>query len=84
MATLSKSQQKRIHAQQGDLFGKTEDAMLAERLMKLPVSKNFIGMHRLPEGYVNDPRVAEVLSAETGIRNIIEFCVTTLERRSGD
>lgn len=69
---------------QNDLFQSREDQILAERLMQLPVSKNFQGMFRTSNQYVNSDRVAEVLSSEVGTRNIIEFCVTTLERRSAD
>jgi len=69
---------------QSDLFEKTEDAQLAERLMQLPISKNFQGMFRSSDQYVNSDRVAEVLVSEVGYRNIIEFCVTTLERRSAN
>jgi hypothetical protein len=71
-------------ATQNDLFQSREDQILAERLMQLPVSKNFQGMFRTSNQYVNSDRVAEVLSSEVGTRNIIEFCVTTLERRRGD
>ena len=69
---------------QSDLFEKTEDSILAERLMHLPISKNFQGMFRTSDQYVNSDRVAEVLVSEVGYRNIIEFCVTTLERRNGN
>lgn len=69
---------------QSDLFRSREDQILAERLMQLPVSKNFQGMFRTSNQYVNSDRIAEVLVSEVGIRNIIEFCVTTLERRRGD
>jgi len=71
-------------ATQNDLFQSREDQILAERLMQLPVSKNFKGMFRTSNQYVNSDRIAEVLSSEVGTRNIIEFCVTTLERRLGD
>jgi hypothetical protein len=69
---------------QNDLFQSTEDAQLAERLMQLDISKNFQGMFRTPNQYVNSDRIAEVLASEVGTRNIIEFCVTTLERRNGN
>lgn len=69
---------------QNDLFQSTEDAQLATRLMRLDVAKNFQGMFRTANQYVNSERVAEVLASEVGTRNIIEFCVTTLERRNGD
>jgi hypothetical protein len=69
---------------QNDLFQSTEDALLAERLMKLDISKNFQGMFRTPNQYVNSDRIAEILVAEVGYRNIIDFCVTTLERRIGN
>lgn len=69
---------------QNDLFRSTEDTQLAERLMQLDISKNFQGMFRTANQYVNSDRVAEVLASEVGTRNIIEFCVTTLERRNGN
>jgi hypothetical protein len=69
---------------QSDLFRSEEDQILAERLMRLDVAKNFQGMFRTSNQYVNSDRVAEVLSSEVGTRNIIEFCVTTLERRNGN
>lgn len=69
---------------QSDLFRSREDVLLAERLMELPVSKNFQGMFRTANQYVNSDRIAEVLVSEVGTRNIIEFCVTTLERQRGD
>ena len=71
-------------ATQNDLFRSTEDTLLAERIMQLDVSKNFQGMFRTANQYVNSDRVAEVLVSEVGTRNIIEFCVTTLERRNGN
>lgn len=69
---------------QNDLFEKTEDVLLAERLMLLDIAKNFKGMARTAEQLVNDSRVAEVLASEVGARNIVEFCVTTLERASAN
>ena len=69
---------------QNDLFRSTEDVLLAERIMQLDISKNFQGMFRTANQYVNSARVAEVLAEEVGTRNIIEFCVTTLERRNGN
>ena len=72
--------------QQSDLFEKTEDAMLAERLMQVDdqITSRIQGMYRTPEQYVNSAQIAEVLVARIGYRNIIEFCVTTLERRDGN
>lgn len=65
---------------QSDMF----DVDLAERLAALPIYKNVMGMYRTSDQYVNSPRVAEVLLHEVGVRDVIEFCVTALEKRSGD
>lgn len=69
---------------QNDLFEMTEDAFLAERLAKLRAWSKIIGMYRTPDQYVNSEHVAEILVHEVGIRNVIEFCVTELERRSAN
>lgn len=69
---------------QNDLFEMTEDAFLAERLTKLRAWSKIIGMYRTADQYVNSEHVAEILVHEVGIRNVIEFCVTELERRSAN
>jgi hypothetical protein len=69
---------------QRDMFEMTEDAYLAERLMQTCVQPKIIGMFRTPDQYVNSECVAEILVAEVGIRNVVEFCVTELERRSAN
>jgi hypothetical protein len=69
---------------QNDLFRSEEDGLLAGRLMQLDVGKKVQGMYRTSNQYVNSERVVEVLVSEVGIRNVIDFCVTTLERRNGD
>lgn len=66
---------------QGDLFQQTQDVQLAERLMQLKLP-GIQGICRTSEGYVNDMRVVHHLANKVGIRNVIEFCVTTLERNS--
>jgi len=71
-------------ATQSDLFEKTEDALLAERLMKTPIKDQIQGQYRTPEQYVNSLLVAEMLTGYVGARAVIEFCVTTLERNSGN
>lgn len=71
-------------SEQLDLFKQTEDAQLAERLMQTSAQYKIIGMYRTPDQYVNSAQVAEVLVHEVGIRNVIEFCVTELERRSAN
>ena len=58
-----------------------EDKILAERLMRLGVGQRVQGMARTATALVNNPLVAEMLVAEVGARAIIEFAVTTLERR---
>lgn len=66
---------------QDDLFEQTEDAQLAERLMQTIAKGPIQGMYRTPEQYVNSPLVAEILVGLVGARNVVEFCVTTLERK---
>lgn len=67
---------------QNDLIDEIyEDKILAERLMRLGVGQRVQGMSRTATALVNNPLVAEMLVAEVGPRNIIEFAVTTLERR---
>ena len=70
--------------EQRDMFEMTEDAFLAERLMKTCVYPKIIGMFRTPDQYVNSACIAEILVAEVGVRNVVEFCVTELERRSAN
>ena len=67
--------------QQNDLFVQTEDALLAERLMKTPAKGELLGLFRTSEALVNAPLVVELLVGHVGARNIIEFCVTTMERQ---
>ena len=43
-----------------------------------------LGRFRTAEALVNSPLVVEMLVAHVGARNIIEFCVTTLERQRAD
>lgn len=69
---------------QNDMFQMTEDAFLCERLAKLPAWSKIIGMYRTADQYVNSEHVAEILVHEVGIRNVIEFCTTELERRSAN
>lgn len=69
---------------QSDLFERTEDALLAERLMKTPLKGQIRGMYRTPEQYVNSLMVAEMLTGLVGARNVVEFCVTTWERQNGN
>jgi len=64
---------------QSDLFER-EDALLAERIMRLGIGKQLQGMFRTSTSLVNSPLVAEMMVAEVGARNIIEFSATTLER----
>jgi len=71
-------------AMQNDMFKQTEDAQLAERLMKTKIGPRIQGHYRSSDQYVNSPLIAEILVEEVGVRNVIEFCVTTLERRSAD
>lgn len=86
MEARSKSQQKRISSQTkiDDMFEITEDAALAQRLVCTPVWPQIIGMYRTADQYVNSEHVAEILMHEIGIRNVVEFCVTELERRSAN
>lgn len=65
---------------QNDLF-EYEDVLLAERLMRLGVGKRIQGMSRTATALVNNPLVAEMMIAEVGARNVIEFAVQTLERK---
>jgi len=69
---------------QSDLFEMTEDAFLAERLAKCSAWPKIIGMYRTADQYVNSKEVADILVNEVGIRNVIEFCVTEMERRSAN
>ena len=69
---------------QMDMFKTTEDALLAERLMQTEVAHEIQGMYRSSDQYVNSLAVAHVLIEAVGVRNVVEFCVTELERRSGD
>lgn len=71
-------------AKQSDMFEMTEDAFLAERLMKTSVQPKVIGMYRTADQYVNSEHVAEILMHEVGIKSVIQFCVTELERRSAN
>lgn len=68
---------------QSDLFEETEDVILAERLVALRVP-DIQGIARTSSGYVNHPMVAAQLTSMVGVRNVVEFCVTTLERNSGN
>ncbi len=69
---------------QSDLFEDTQDAYLCERLTKVQPWNKIMGMYRTADQYVNSEHVAEILVHEVGIRNVIEFCVTELERRSAN
>ena len=69
---------------QNDLFKSKEDVLLAERLMQTEVAEHIQGMYRTSNQYVNSMIVASALMEKVGVRNVIEFCVTTLERRSGN
>lgn len=69
---------------QSDLFISTQDVRLCERLTKVRPWDKIMGMYRTADQYVNSERVAEILVHEVGIRNVIEFCVTELERRSAN
>jgi hypothetical protein len=70
--------------QQSDMFEETQDVLLTERLTSLPVWNKIMGMYRTPDQYANSQHVAEILMHEVGVRNVIEFCTTELERRSAN
>lgn len=65
---------------QNDLYEGVEDQLLTTRLFSV-IGKEIQGMSRSSEGYVNNPHVAAKLIGKVGVRNVIEFCVTTLERK---
>lgn len=76
------AQNNKLVCRQLDMFKQSEDALLAERLMKLNTSGFLQGRYRTPDQYVNSEYVASMLMEEVGVRAVIEFCVTTLERAS--
>lgn len=65
---------------QSDMFERTEDAILAERVMQTVVGPRIQGRFRDSKDIVNSAEVAEMFAGVVGSRAIIEFCVTLLER----
>ena len=65
---------------QNDLYEGVEDQLLTTRLFSV-LGKEVQGMSRTSEDYVNNLHVAAKLIDKVGVRNVIEFCVTTLERQ---
>lgn len=86
------------HKTNDDRVDQTEDARLAERLMRTKIADKIQGMYRTPEQYVNSRAIANLMVKELGLwegwisesletetpRNIIEFCVFEFEKREGN
>ena len=69
---------------QSDMFERTEDAILAERVMQTSIGPRIQGRFRDSKDIVNSSEVAEMFAGLVGSRTIIEFCVTLLERNNAD
>jgi hypothetical protein len=69
---------------QSDMFERTEDAILAERVMQTVIGPRIQGRFRDSKDIVNSSEVAEMFAGLVGSRNIIECCVTLLERNNAD
>jgi hypothetical protein len=83
-----------------DRINQTEDAKLAERLMRTKIGEKIQGMYRTPEQYVTSRAIANLMVRELGLyegwineslsnphstaRNVIEFCVIEFEKREGN
>lgn len=83
-----------------DRIDQTEDAQLAERLMRTKIANRIQGMYRTPEQYVNSRAIANLMVRELGLyegwvseslsnphataRRVIEFCIIEFEKREGN
>jgi hypothetical protein len=81
-----------------DMLDQTEDAKLAERLMRTSVADRIQGMYRTSDQYVNSRVIANLLVKELGLwdeyvslsnpsgtaRGVIEICITEFEKREGN